>query len=91
MSKEQILYTSEITDLGEKVPELLEGKMFIPFADFAPDELKPICVCHTHLKAPHFKFRENDYVRVGEQCMLIKEVGTCCQSAEKECDTNYIE
>ena len=92
MGKEQVLYTSEITEIGEKIPELLEGKMFIPFADFVPDEMKPICVCHTHIKPPHYRFKEGDILCVGEQRMPIVQVGSEVQMTMRElghCTVRY--
>ena len=40
------LLLSKITAIGEEVPMLLEGGVFILFADGAPAELAEVSVCH---------------------------------------------
>lgn len=78
------IYETTITEIGSQVSEALEGRMFVLFADFVPDELRSICVCHLHSKAPRLNFRKGDILKIGPQEMRICWVGKVAMKTFKE-------
>ena len=70
----EIIYTTEVTKLGESVGEFLEQGMLITFKDNAPQELAEYCILHSENNLRQ-DIQVGDTLTIGEESYKITAVG----------------
>ncbi|MBU8791256.1 PTS glucitol/sorbitol transporter subunit IIA [Oceanobacillus caeni] len=69
-----MIYTTEVTKLGESVGEFLEQGMLITFKDNAPQELAEFCILHSENNLRQ-DITVGDTLTIGEESYQITAVG----------------